>query len=989
MPQGQKIKSLVEEREFLKPFESLNATLKDNNEQILKFYEALNKKSVPKNIKEFRQSREELNNLEKESIRIKKQIAREEAKIAKFASDSSQRSRELKDKRKLLQTEEQLSNVRGETNKQLQRTRSERNRANREIRKSATEYGKLEVALERAEREYRELAATQGLSTKETKRAQREVQELRSQLDSIDEPIKRNRRNVGNYTSAFGKLGGAINRVAGIAGLAFGAFEAFSFSKEARQLALDAKGVEFAFNRISGASKVLQRAITATRGSISELEIQKSINEFNNFGLEIEKLPQLLEFVTVTAAQTGKSFDYLFDSLTEGISKQSARRIDNLGISTSELNKELEKTPNFLTAVANIAERRISAAGDVLDQGANAQQRFNAALDDAKLAFGRLVSTGVEPFIGGLTNLLQKTAEYLDITKEESELLQQQQIEFNGLINSVKDMNQEDVVRQKNIEILNGKYGDQIGQVVDLNTSLNDLNNIQGEVNDKFVKQITILAAQEKFIDVQQRLFENRTEQAKATREASAAQEEMNTLIKNGEDVEASFRDGVQQSSREMLKYRFEKQKSERQSQKLIEKEKELKQEFEDASKAASDLGIDLSDLFNSESSGSGFTKTEKSLKEAKKTIIETVNALLQQRAAIRKNIDTLEFLLSQTKDPKLVKEINSELGVLRNELDETIKNLGRFGFEFTQAFSLSGGDAKKLIRVFEDSLPEDLSEKTIEVIKESADKASKELPKVSKQIADSFSEALGNAFSGNLNIGELLSNSLDEFGTDISDTLIDNQLTKFREASEERLKIIDEEEEQIAKLRENGVINEEQYILRRTQLENRRREEERQARVQEAKAEKKKALFDIAINTAAAITKTAANLGFPAAIPFIAAIAAQGAIQSAIVSARKIPKFFKGVKNKKDDGPGIVSDRGIEAVQYPGEEPFLAPENSTMWLPKGTNVFTHEETKQMYSGDGRTVEEIRGLRKDFRRKNTNVVVNIHGETKNDKFWFK
>ena len=75
----------------------------------------------------------------------------------------------------------------------------------------------------------------------------------------------------------------------------------------------------------------------------------------------------------------------MLSSLVEGLSKESKLRIDNLGISQLELNKELKRTPNFVQAVANIARKELTTAGAILDAASNANQRWNVALENFNL----------------------------------------------------------------------------------------------------------------------------------------------------------------------------------------------------------------------------------------------------------------------------------------------------------------------------------------------------------------------------------------------------------------------------------------------------------------------------------------------------------------------------------------------------------------------------------------------------------------------------
>jgi hypothetical protein len=89
-----------------------------------------------------------------------------------------------------------------------------------------------------------------------------------------------------------------------------------------------------------------------------------------------------------------------------------------------------------------------------------------------------------------------------------------------------------------------------------------------------------------------------------------------------------------------------------------------------------------------------------------------------------------------------------------------------------------------------------------------------------------------------------------------------------------------------------------------RAKLEiNKRFDEERKKlQRQQANTEKANSLFQIAINTATGITKTIAQLGLPAAIPFVALSAALGAAQAAAVIAAPLPQFDEGTERTPKD---------------------------------------------------------------------------------------
>lgn len=111
-----------------------------------------------------------------------------------------------------------------------------------------------------------------------------------------------------------------------------------------------------------------------------------------------------------------------------------------------------------------------------------------------------------------------------------------------------------------------------------------------------------------------------------------------------------------------------------------------------------------------------------------------------------------------------------------------------------------------------------------------------------------------------------------------------------------------------------------------------------------QAQLEKQNAIFSIAINTAAGIAKTLGVMG-PFGIPMTFVIAGMGLAQAAIVAAKPIPAYKRGIKSSPE-GLAEIAEEGPEALIYPGGKMEIAHKRQVKWLPKGTEVKTAAETK-------------------------------------------
>jgi len=182
---------------------------------------------------------------------------------------------------------------------------------------------------------------------------------------------------------------------------------------------------------------------------------------------------------------------------------------------------------------------------------------------------------------------------------------------------------------------------------------------------------------------------------------------------------------------------------------------------------------------------------------------------------------------------------------------------------------------------------------------------------------------------------------------TDLSSALFDRRIQSVEEEQEANQEAYDQDIERIERLEETGAITTEEAEARKRAAEEKTAQKEKELakkkaelQTKQAKFEKANALAQSIINTAASIVKTGAQLGFPAAIPFIVTAATLGAIQQLAIIAQPIPKYAKGTKDHKG-GAAIVGDGGKnELVITPSGKSWITPSFPTLVdIPKGSMV--------------------------------------------------
>ena len=223
------------------------------------------------------------------------------------------------------------------------------------------------------------------------------------------------------------------------------------------------------------------------------------------------------------------------------------------------------------------------------------------------------------------------------------------------------------------------------------------------------------------------------------------------------------------------------------------------------------------------------------------------------------------------------------------------------------------------------------------------------------------------------------------------------NELSKI--ASEERIADITATSEAELEAINNSDELERDKVKQRAALAKRTAAAVAAEKTKQARLDKALAIFDIAINTATAISKSVAASPTTFGLPFSAFAAITGALQLAAVIAKPIPKFEKGGliggKLHSQGGTMIEAEQGeymvnrrqsskhrreLDAMNHSTEafrkmideryvRPALMGYSAGRRGKEGVTVNASLNSKSME-------KELRGVRKDL--KNRNVIVNIN-----------
>ncbi len=207
----------------------------------------------------------------------------------------------------------------------------------------------------------------------------------------------------------------------------------------------------------------------------------------------------------------------------------------------------------------------------------------------------------------------------------------------------------------------------------------------------------------------------------------------------------------------------------------------------------------------------------------------------------------------------------------------------------------------------------------------------------------------------GELTDGEKIERTTEMWGAMVSgigsmiSSIYDRQIEAVEAEQEANEKAGEEEISRIEALEEKGAITTEEAEARKraaedkTAQKNAELEKKKAAlRTKQAKFEKATSIAEAAIQIAGGILQTIKQLGFPAAIPMIAALGAMGAIQLATIIATPIPKYAKGTDSHKG-GLAVVGDGGVSETIITDKGAYITPSVPTLVdIPKGAKVIPY-----------------------------------------------
>jgi len=163
---------------------------------------------------------------------------------------------------------------------------------------------------------------------------------------------------------------------------------------EGTDLAAKAEGVKNAFDKLNNPN-LLKNLQKATKGTIGDFELMQSAVQASDYKIPLNDLETLLKFVQVQANRTGADFEKLREQIILGIGRESKQRIDDFGISATELDKKIKtlgkdvaKSDQFRVALIEIINSRLEEQGEIAVTAADKEAQANVKRQNSQMKVG-------------------------------------------------------------------------------------------------------------------------------------------------------------------------------------------------------------------------------------------------------------------------------------------------------------------------------------------------------------------------------------------------------------------------------------------------------------------------------------------------------------------------------------------------------------------------------------------------------------------------
>ena len=225
--------------------------------------------------------------------------------------------------------------------------------------------------------------------------------------------LKDFRRGISNIDRSLSKMSGGFSALGATIGASFAVDVIKEFISESVELGATMEGVRGAFERFANPD-TMDRLRDAVSGTVDDLKLMQMAVRAKNFKIPMDVLAKGLQFATKRAVETGESVDYLVESFVIGLGRESVKILDNLGISTLEIQRKTKELGDMTMAVGAIMDEEFAKAGERIVTTSMKVDQQRASITNLKTAIGEKLLPVYSSFLNGTLNGLENINFILD-----------------------------------------------------------------------------------------------------------------------------------------------------------------------------------------------------------------------------------------------------------------------------------------------------------------------------------------------------------------------------------------------------------------------------------------------------------------------------------------------------------------------------------------------------------------------------------------------
>ena len=447
------------------------------------------------------------------------------------------------------------------------------------------------------------------------------------------------------------------------------------FSNSMQYVAPIAKQVGFSVQETTAILGTLANA--GISGSMAGTSLRKILLELGN---ENSKLTKKIGFSVKSSDDLQRALSKLS---AEGVGTAEMKElVGQRAISAFNILLEGTETTKELTTALNDSGGAAQEMADIqLDNLEGKMTLLNSAMEGLGIVISERLNDGLVDITESFTSLATSLTKIIEIPI--SSKIKEEQIEFNALINILKDVNTSEESRRAHLDTLQSKYPNYIKNLDIESLSLNQLEKVQKEANDEFERNIELKAKEEILAEKKSALL---------TKQIEIQKQELVVNKKNDDMLQGLVFGMVGEINTHKAAQDVENQKLER-LKKLKEEHANLKVEYDEAIdvlgkyKEATDSTSESVKSFANQVSGSGEGSDggEDSEESFTDKFTKQELAIYQQYLSQKQSITTLS---REEEETALTTQHEKLKGMLSGQGDELIA-LEKFVADSKEAIAL------------------------------------------------------------------------------------------------------------------------------------------------------------------------------------------------------------------------------------------------------------------------------------------------------------